>query len=929
MPETIEAHGVRVHNLQNVDVQIPIGQLTVICGVSGSGKSSLAFDTLYAEGQRRYVECFSAWDRMNLDQLPRPDVDRVEHIPPAVAIRQHYRKTGTRATVGTATEIDDYLRMLFSRVGERWCPDCDQPIVSHSADDVASRIAALPAGRRFQIGFEPDRAAADWRENLRAAGLNRLVIDGQPVPADNDTDISAARHVTVVLDRLKTGATEAARLLDSIEAAFELGNGRCVLLFEKDGRWVPESCFQDPGCPGCGQQFGPLTPGDLSFNSPRGACEECEGFGSVTGFSFEKLVPDDRLSLREGAVVAWTTPAYRHELDELLELADDYQLPVDIPFRDLQPEHLRLIADGVPERNFGGLRGFFAWLHRNRYKKGVAVFLSRWRSFRPCEACGGRRLNRAALAVRIGTHNITDITGLPLPAALDFLVDLPDQLPADRTTIARPLVDQLAARLGFLIDTGLPYLTASRPMRTLSAGEAQRVSLTSALGSSLVNTLYVLDEPTAGLHSRDTQRVIAAVRRLRDLGNTIVVVEHDPEFIRVADHVIEVGPGAGADGGEIVFCGTPAALRDQTRSATARCLQPAATRPPGEARIPRGWLTLSEVATNNIRGQTVRFPVGALCVVAGVSGAGKSSLVEQSLIPALCRSFGRECSVDEVGEWSQLDGADQIADFVLIDQKPIGRSPRSVPATCLKVFGEIRKVFAEAPEARKRGFTPGTFSFNSSSGGRCSHCEGAGEITIDMQFMADVSIPCPECDGSRYRPEVLEVRYRSLTIADVLALTADQAFPLFRGQKRVQQKLTVLRDAGLGYLPLGQPAPTLSGGEAQRLKVATHLALLAAKARKQTAGKQYGTLFVMDEPTIGLHGEDVAVLLNCLDRLLEAGHSLLVIEHHPDIIRAADHIIELGPDAGEAGGNVVFEGTLQQLLQDSQTATAATLRGQT
>ena len=639
------------------------------------------------------------------------------------------------------------------------------------------------------------------------------------------------------------------------------------------------------------------------------------------------MVPDTTVSLADGAIVPWTTPAYRHELDELLELADDYDLPVDVPFADLEPQHLRLISDGVPERNFGGLRGFFDWLQRNRYKRGVGVLLARWRSYETCEECGGSRLNASARSVRVGGKNVSDVAGMSIPQGIAFIDSL--ELEEQQQKVARPLLAEVISRLQYLVESGVGYLTLNRSMRTLSAGESQRVALTAALGSSLVNTLYVLDEPTAGLHANDTRKIISAVQRLRDVGNTVVVVEHDPDFIRSGDQVIDIGPGAGSGGGEVVWSGAVGDLLGSNDSATADWLRSADSGDVKAAvRERRGSIALTGARTNNLKDLRVEFPLGVLTVVSGISGCGKSSLIEQTLFPATCRALGRECSVDQIGEWDSLEGLDQVANVVLIDQKPIGRTARSVPATYLDVFGEIRKVFAETAEAKKRDFTPGTFSFNSSTGGRCPKCEGAGSVTIDMQFMADVEMTCPECDGARFKPEVLEARYRGLSISDVLRQTADDAFMLFRGKNRLQKKLKVLRDTGLGYLPLGQPATTLSGGEAQRLKIASHLASLASKATRQTASDRFATLFLLDEPSVGLHGKDVAVLLKCFDSLLEAGHSLVVVEHNRDIIAAADHIIDLGPQAGHAGGSVVVAGTPADVIAEPTSLTGAMLRGE-
>ena len=639
-------------------------------------------------------------------------------------------------------------------------------------------------------------------------------------------------------------------------------------------------------------------------------------------------MPDDSLSLEDGAIVPWTTPAYRHELDELLLLADDYDVPTDVPFRSLEQHHLELIRNGVPERHFGGLVGFFAWLQRNRYKRGVGVFLARWRSFETCDECAGSRLSASARSIFVRDRSVDGVANMTIGEAMNFTASL--DLPTEQQHVAAPLLAEITSRLEYLSDSGVGYLTLNRSMRTLSSGEAQRVALTAALGSSLVNTLYVLDEPTAGLHATDTRKIINSVQRLRDAGNTVVVVEHDPDVVQSADQIIDIGPGAGSNGGEVVTSGSIEEVLANAESATATWLRSTTETVDGSksVREPRDAIRLLGAKTNNLKNLTVEFPLGVLNVVTGVSGCGKSSLIEQTLFAASCRVLGRECSIDEIGEWDSLTGLEHVANVIMVDQKPIGRTARSVPATYLDVFGDIRKVFSETTEAKKRDFKPGMFSFNSSSGGRCPKCEGGGVVTIDMNFMADVSMTCPECNGARYRPDVLEARYRGLSIADVLAMTADDAFMLFRGKNRVQKKLKVLRDTGLGYLPLGQPATTLSGGEAQRLKMASHLASLASKATRQTASDKFATLFLLDEPSVGLHGSDVAVLLKCFDALLDAGHSLIVVEHNKDIISAADHIIDLGPGAGANGGQIVVAGTPGEVIAEPKSLTGRLLRGE-
>jgi excinuclease ABC subunit A len=672
----------------------------------------------------------------------------------------------------------------------------------------------------------------------------------------------------------------------------------------------------------------------FSFNNPLGACPTCQGFGSVPSLSFERVVPDPSKSLREGAIAPWTTPKYRHELDELLALAGDYGIPTDIPFSELTPEHLALIREGVPERRFGGLRGFFRWLERHRYELPVRVFLSRWRSYETCPACRGDRLQPLALAVRVGSQtsevrgqrpgesrllSIAELCRLEIPAAVSFLESVAATISPAERTMTKAIFDELRTRLRYLAEVGLDYLTLDRQARTLSGGEAQRVALTGTLGSTLVNTLYVLDEPSAGLHPRDSERVIAAIKRLRDARNTVVVVEHEDAFIRQAEQVIDVGPGAGREGGEIIFQGPPAGLLEGEGSVTGAYLSGRRFIPipqPEQRRAPNAWLTLTGARHHNLKNLTVEFPLGVLCVVTGVSGSGKSTLIDETLYPALCRALKQPCATESPGAFDALAGVEQIDEVVLADQSPIGRTPRSNPVTYLKAFDEIRKIFADTPDAKLRNLTATAFSFNAAAGGRCPKCQGSGVVEVEMQFLADISMTCPECHGTRYRPEVLEVKYRNLTIADVLALTVREAFSFFRTHRKLQRQLKFLKDVGLDYLPLGQPATTLSGGESQRLKLASFLA----------SGTRSRTLFLIDEPTLGLHTADVAQLLTCFESLLAVGHSLIVVEHDLDVIRSADWVIDLGPEAGDAGGRIVASGTPERIAQTDESITGEHLR---
>ncbi|MEQ9408412.1 MAG: excinuclease ABC subunit UvrA [Fuerstiella sp.] len=927
---SIELQGVRVHNLRNFDLQIQRNALTVICGVSGSGKSSLAFDTLFAEGQRRYVETFSPYARQFLDRVERPDVDRIDGIPPAIAIRQNARTQSSRSTVGTRTEILDYLRTLFAKAGQVVCPECRMTATSMTADSAARYLQQHADGCRAMLVFRSDEvSSSDWLQK----GFTRCIRNGAVHALDDGPSagpVTESDSIRIVADRVRIDEASLPRLAESIEVVFAKGNGRCEALIECsqgetateqiDGKdWRLLTLSSHLMCTGCGREFLKPEAESLNFQSPLGACPTCEGFGQISGMSLEKVVPDPSLSLREKAIQPWTTPAYRHELDELLALASDYDLPTDVPFAELTERHRQLIQDGVPERDFGGLVGFHRWLVRHRYKQGVSVFLNRWRSWLPCPECHGTRVNPAAAAVRLGDLTITEASQLEFDRLSvwfhDVRAELPDEL---RSTLFVPL-QQFDSRLQFLVDCGLDYLSLGRTMKTLSGGEAQRVVLTAALGSGLINTLYVLDEPTSGLHPADTQKVIAATRRLQQPGNTVVVVEHDLQFIQAADEVIEIGPGAGESGGTLVFQGTPDALKKSDTSTTAAWLaslgETIISTNSVAANEARRWLTFSGVCCHNIVDLQGQIPLGVICAVTGVSGSGKSSLTVDALYPAVRKKLGLETDLASDSSIKTLDGWQALSDARLLDQSPLPRSRRSIPATIVGCFDDIRKVMAKTHEAKKRNYPAGMFSFNSARGGRCEHCEGYGVVTIEMQFLADIQTTCEACAGRRFRPDVLEVRYRDRNIHDILNMTADEAFSFFNGHRRIQQRLNALRQAGLGYIRTGQPVATLSGGECQRLRIAALLAGVGpteakrqSEVRRDTSGG--GTLFVLDEPSTGLHAKDIAALMTCLRHLVEVGHSIVVIEHDPQVIRHADYVIEMGPGAGRHGGRIVKAGTM-------------------
>jgi excinuclease ABC subunit A len=948
---SIELRGVAVNNLRQVDLDLPHRQLIVFCGVSGSGKTSMALDTLYAEGQRRYIESFSAYTRQFLEQLDKPAADRIDGIPPAIAVTHKNPSRSNRATVGTTTEVNDYLSLLFARVGEVFCYRCGQPVKRDSPESTAESLAKLPAGIRLMIGFETlvptEEPIEQWMAQFIELGYVRAVVNEpttgtslqergsvEAIEPKLSERLKAGDRTTIVLDRLISGEQSAERLGESIEAAFAAGHGACVMLVEcgnlPDPQSKPQAAVQIDGklwhrmafstalrCNTCGIDYPEPEPQLFNFNRPLGACPECEGFGNIIVTDMDRVIPDPSKSIRDGAIAPWNSPSYSHELDELLELAVDYQLPVEVPFSQLTDKQRQLITEGAPERNFGGLNGFFRWLERRKYKMHLRVYLSRWRKYVPCPACGGARLRPEALAVHVCGKNFAEVCGLKIREAFAFLNGL--QLPEWRQQIAQPLLKDVQSRLTFLQEVGLGYIALDRPLRTLSGGEAQRIALTSTLGSSLVDMLYVLDEPSVGLHPADIGPLATAIEQLQTRGNTVIVVEHEEEIIRRADRVVEFGPGAGEDGGRIVFQGTPQELEKATDSRTGDWLAGRRTLGTGQRRpTTQGWLKLRGARGNNLQNVTVEFPLGILCLVTGVSGAGKSTLVDKTLYPAVARRAKKSDDATDVPiplSYDDMLGTGQLEDAILIDQSPIGRSPRSNPATYIKAFDPIRILFAEQIDARTRNLSAGHFSFNV-DGGRCDTCHGDGFLAIDMQFMADVYMRCPACQGRRYSRPVLEVKYRGRNIAEVLDMTAREAFTFFRGQRKVQAKLKILLDVGLDYLLLGQPATTLSGGEAQRLKLAAHL---AAKRRGRT-------LFILDEPTTGLHFSDIVQLVDCFDALLVVGHSLIVVEHNLQLMKVADWIIDLGPGAADEGGRVVVTGTPEEVAECKESATGSALK---
>ena len=932
--------GARTHNLKNIDVTLPAGKLIIITGVSGSGKSSLAFDTIYAEGQRRYVESLSAYARQFLERMEKPDVDRIEGICPAIAIRQKNSIRNPRSTVGTTTEIHDYMRLLFARVGRTYCRQCGREVTRETADVVAQRLGALRADTRVMIGFElpvvamPASAAsadgtgdAEGGEDvasfdpivetlnaLRRRGFGRVCIDGRATAIDDVDPASLAARTTleVIVDRVRIEGDLRSRLTDSIETSYREGGGAAFAIVSEAGGPGTYLRFSERfECRECGIAYETPQPRLFSFNNPFGACPTCHGFGNVVELDMGLVVPDGSKSISDGAIEPWTKPHYRAQLAELKKVAKSGAVRLDVPWDDLTAEERAFVVEG--DDTFDGIRGFFRWLERKKYKVHIRVFLSRYRGYTVCPDCGGARLRREARDVQVGGRTIDVVSALTVRQGQEFFAQL--QLSEKETAVADKVLKEICRRLSFLSDVGLEYLTLDRLSSTLSGGEAQRINLATSLGSALVGTLYVLDEPSIGLHSRDNERLLKILRQLRDQGNTVIVVEHDEEMIRVADHIVDIGLGAGEQGGRVVYSGDMAGLLLEPRSLTAKYLRHELGIPvPSPRRRGTGQkIRLKGATEHNLKDIDVDIPLNTLTCITGVSGSGKSTLVHDVLYAAIKRAKGDWDR--RVGTFRDLQGLEYISNVVLVDQTPIGRTPRSNPVTYLKAFDPIRELFAMTKDARTRGLTASAFSFNV-PGGRCEACQGEGEVRVEMQFLADVFVPCEHCDGRRFKQMVLDVHYRGRNVHQVLDMTVREALTFFSTSPKVLRRLQVLDEIGLGYLRLGQPATTLSGGEAQRVKIAAHLA--------SSSGDRL--LYILDEPTTGLHFDDIAKLLAAFRKLVEAGHSLLVIEHNLDVIKTADHVIDLGPEGGEGGGELVITGTPEIVARHEASHTGRALR---
>jgi excinuclease ABC subunit A len=967
MNDQITIRGARTHNLKGIDVDIPHNALTVVSGVSGSGKSSLAFDTVYAEGQRRYVESLSAYARQFLERIEKPDVDHMDGLAPAIAIKQKNQTRNPRSTVATATEIYDYLRLLYARCGTVTCLHCGGIVKHDTVDEIVTSLLALPEGTRTyalfpivraEVRIEPmqmptvEEAAAEPKPKkgapkksaksaaqssfnltealkerlteLRRRGYNRLFqpgAEGENKIVEFSTpesllELDFTKPIFVLIDRLSISPESRARIVDAIETGYrESGEVQFSTIprseNESGTKYRFSAAFE---CTTCHRTYREPEPRLFSFNNPYGACPRCQGFGNTIDFDPNLIIPDKSKSLADGAIAPWCTAKYRPHHGEMIRAAKSANIPTDVPWFDLADYQQRFIEEG--DDKFPGIQGFFRALERKKYKLHVRVFLSKYRGYALCPDCRGQRLRAEARAVLINNKNICEVSALTIAEAQTFFDNL--LLSPAEMEVAGKILEEVRQRIHFLHQVGLDYLTLDRLSSTLSGGESQRIQLATSLGSRLVGTLYVLDEPSIGLHTRDTAKLIRIMKDLRDLGNTILVVEHDPDVIRAADHLLDLGPGAGELGGHLLASGTVKEVTANPNSITGKYLSGRLTIPiPKYRREPgREHLKLTGARIHNLRGVDIDIPLGLLCCVTGVSGSGKSTLVHQVLYRALMQALGQTEGSDPAHLFRELTGTHHLNDVILVDQSPIGRTPRSNPVTYIKAFDDIRALFAAQPDAKRRGFGPGHFSFNV-PGGRCDVCEGDGTVTVEMQFLADIELPCEECGGTRYKSQILDIKYKGKSIYDVLNMTVKEALVYFAGHPKIVDKLYVLDEVGLGYVRLGQSATTLSGGEAQRVKLASHLATarsITTRSTNDTAAKARSrTLYILDEPTTGLHFDDVAKLLAAFRKLIEGGGSLLVIEHNLDVIKSADWVIDMGPEGGSGGGQIVAVGTPEEI----------------
>ena len=921
--EWIKIRGAKEHNLKNIDVDIPRNELVVLTGLSGSGKSSLAFDTIYAEGQRRYMESLSSYARMFLGQMEKPDVEKIEGLSPAISIDQKSTNRNPRSTVGTVTEIYDYFRLLYARIGIPHCPNCGRPIARQTVDQMVDQILALPEGTKIQLLAPVVRGRkgehAKVLERAKRSGYVRVRIDGNLYDLSEEIKLekNIKHNIEIVVDRLvvKDGIT--ARLTDSVENTLALAEG--LLIVDVIGG-EPMTFSQSFSCPDCGISVSEIEPRSFSFNNPFGACPDCFGLGYKMEFDVDLMIPDKELSINQGAIVVtgWQSCTDKGSFTNaiLQALCKSYNFSLDTPFEEYPESVKNIILHGTDGKTvdvyYEGQRGkgvypvAFEGLIKNverRYREtGSETMKQEYESFMqftPCKLCGGMRLKREALAVTVADKNIYEITSLSITGLQEFLNNL--SLTKNEELIGGQILKEIRARVGFLVNVGLGYLSLSRATGTLSGGEAQRIRLATQIGSGLVSVCYILDEPSIGLHQRDNDRLLAALKNLRDLGNTLIVVEHDEDTMREADYIVDIGPGAGSHGGEVVACGTAEEIMKIPESITGQYLSGALKIPvPAVRKKPTGWITVQGAQENNLKNIDVDFPLGVMTVVTGVSGSGKSSLVNEILYKHLAKKLNRARTIP--GKHKGIKGVEQLDKVIAIDQSPIGRTPRSNPATYTGVFDQIRDLFAATADAKAKGYSKGRFSFNV-KGGRCEACSGDGIIKIEMHFLPDVYVPCEVCGGKRYNRETLDVKYKGKSIYDVLDMTVEEALPFFENVPSIRRKIETLNDVGLSYVKLGQPSTELSGGEAQRIKLATELS-------RRSTGK---TIYILDEPTTGLHFADVQKLVEILQKLTEGGNTVVVIEHNLDVIKTADYIIDIGPEGGDGGGTVIAKGTPEEV----------------
>ncbi len=893
----IRLSGVRVHNLKNIKLELPLNQMIVVSGVSGSGKSSLAFDTLYAEGQRRFIESLSAYARQFLERMEKPDADQIEGITPAIAIQQKAATKNPRSTVATTTEIYDFLRVLFARVGTIHCLGCGEPVVRDTIDAIAETLLQASEGTEVTITFLwPVKQGLD---TLRKEGFHRAWEDGRVASLD-EVETENKESLEIFMDQIILDEDERERLVDSVETAIRQGDGRVIVHSPSKTYRFSERLE----CRRCGIEYEEPVPNLFSFNSPQGACPTCHGFGDLAAVDKDKIVPNRNLSLEEGAVEPWTKPVSRRRMKRLLSRARARGIPIDVPFKILTKDQQDFIFYG--DGAYKGVMGFFERLQRKKYKIQVRVFLARYRKYIPCPDCRRMRLNPAALSVKISGLSIGDVSAKTVQEALTFFRNL--KLKPFHLNVAERLLFEIKNRLKFLMEVGLDYISLDRMTFTLSGGEAQRINLASALSASLVGTLFVLDEPSIGLHARDNHRLIDILKSLKDIGNSVVVVEHDPEIIQAAEYIVDMGPRAGEYGGEVVYSGPMKKFLNSGDSLTARYMRGERSIPiPQKRRNSDTFVAVTGARLHNLKNLNIKIPLNIFTCITGVSGSGKSSL----LFDVLYKGWRGESSEG----FKAISGKEQVDRILMVDQSPLSTSPRSIPATYTKAMDEIRTLFSRTREARAQGFKPGYFSFNT-SGGRCEECKGAGQNIVEMQFLSDVVLPCEACKGKRFKPEILDVRFLGKNIDDVLQMSISQACEFFKAESKIIRKLSPLLDVGLGYIRLGQPTTTLSGGELQRIKLAHNLV-------HQRNNK---ILYLFDEPTIGLHPDDIAVLLQTFQRLVDEGHTVVVIEHNLDMIKCADHIIDLGPEGGNEGGRVVAQGAPEEVANHPESHTGRFLK---